>query len=199
MSSYRFSSVISLSGGKAVGSSKINQWERAGKLLASAMKMVLEGSRSVEVWADHLQIFVFGQLRKALVNYDDPAHREYVMPSDLRPEHYPVRGSGQFEVIYNYLEFDHLTTIKEIIQIVESRSDIRLPDIAETMDYHKENPQERMKAPIISLCGSIEYGLGWFRIACIDAHDDGSLRPSWHNGDYDFLAEFRFLVVCKQS
>lgn len=43
-----------------MGSSKKNSWERAGKLLASALKMVSDGSRSVGEWADHLQKFVFG-------------------------------------------------------------------------------------------------------------------------------------------
>ena len=185
-----------------MGSSKINQWERAGKLLASAMKLVLDGSRSVEAWADHLQVFVFSQFLKVLVNYDDPAYRridrdQYAfVDGSLRPEHFPVRGKGQTEVTYKYLEYDHEASNEEVLQDIARRCDVRLPDFAETMAFHKANPEERVKAPVISLCGSIESRGGERSVAFIDA-DDRGVDLGWGWLYKGWIQRCRFLVVCK--
>lgn len=185
-----------------MGSSKINQWERAGKLLASALKLVMEGSRSVEAWADHLHAFVFNKFLKARVNYDNPAHRridrdQYVYVNDsLRPKHFSVQGKGQCDVIYDYLEYDHEPTTEEVLADIERRSDIRLPDFAETMDFHNANPRERMKAPVISLCGSVEDEDGERFVAYVRALGNG-LHLSWHLLSNRWVQRCRFLVVCK--
>lgn len=187
-----------------MGSSK-NPYERLMKLMSSALKLVAEGSRSAESLADHLQIFVFGQFRKALVNYYDPAHHridcdQYAfVAEDLCPEHFPVRGKGQREVIYDYLEFDHEPTTQEVFSAIEARSDIRVPDFAETRDYHETYPQERMVAPVISLCGTIET---WDRkrsVACVEAYDnkDKGLRLNRYWLGFRWLPCTRFLVVRK--
>lgn len=184
-----------------MGSSK-NPYERLMKLMSSALKLVAEGSRSAESLADYLQIFVFGQFRKVLVNYDDPIYGridrdQYAFVADgLRPEHFPVRGKGQQEVIYDYLEFDHEPTTEEVMRAVESRGNVRLPDFAETMAYHKANPEERMKAPVISLCGAIEDRVDKRYVAYVLANEDGvSLYWRWFRNRW--LQHCRFLVVCK--
>ena len=207
MSSCRSLAFVSFLGGLAVGSSKVNQWERAGKLLASALKLVLDGSRDIETWADHLHVFVFGQIikmRNVMVNYDDPAHRridrdQYVCLADsLRPEHFPVRGKGQYEMVTcEYLECDHELTTKEVLAIIEGRSDIRLPDFAETRHYLWTYPQERMVAPIISLCGVFEVRGGEHDVSFLCA-DEGGLNLGWSwFGDRWDQRHCRFLVVRK--
>ncbi|MBU1952530.1 hypothetical protein KJ733_06480 [Patescibacteria group bacterium] len=184
-----------------MGSSK-NPYERLMKLMSSALKLVAEGSRSAESLADHLQIFVFGQFRKVLVKYDDPIYSridrdQYVFVADgLRPEHFPVRGKGQTEVTHQYLKYDHEPTTEEVLSTVEGRSDIRLPDFAETMAYHKANPEERMKAPVISLCGTVESGDGERGVAYVLASGLG-LNLDWDWVSLRWDQRCRFLVVCK--
>lgn len=186
-----------------MGSSKINQWERATKLQASALSLVMNGSRSVEAWADHLQSFVFSQLRKALVKYDDPAHHridrdQYASVNDvLRSEHFPVRGKGQIEVVYDYLQFDYEISAEDVISIVKGRSDIRFPDKAETDEYHKTYPQERMIDPVISFCGALMKRDGKFdTIALVHADGDGiQLGRVWLYCGW--RPDCRFLVVRK--
>lgn len=184
-----------------MGSSK-NPYERLMKLMSSALKLVTEGSRSAESLADHLQVFVFGQFRKVTVNYHDPAYRridrdQYAfVNAGLRPEHFPVRSNGQVEVIYDYLEYDHEPSIEEVLNDIERRGNIRVPDFAETLAYHKANPEERMKAPVISLCGSIERRLGPRAVACVSASGFG-IRLFWRWLHFRCGQSCRFLVVCK--
>jgi len=142
------------------------------------------------------------RLLKAWVNYDDPSHRridrdQYVFVNDsLRPEHFPVRGKGQAEVIYKYLDYDHEPSAEEVLQDVERRGDVRLPDFAETRDYHKANPEERKEAPVISLCGAIKTRDDKRRVAYVYAGERGLfLYWSWINPRWD--RRCRFLVVCK--
>lgn len=184
-----------------MGSSK-NPYERLMKLMSSALKLVAEGSRSAESLADHLQVFVFGQFRKAMVNYDDPAYRridrdQYAFVNDsLRPEHFPVRSKGQREVIYDYLEYDHEPSTEEVLNDIERRGNIRVPDFAETLAYHKANSEERMKAPVISLCGSIVNRGGERNVAYVNASVIG-VNLHWHWLSLRWDQNCRFLVVCK--
>lgn len=244
----RLSSVVLFSGGKAVGSSKAGLNERAFKLLMSALKMVVEGPRSLrnwvehlnaylygesryltsnandddwryandlladcmkmasvcqsntQAWVDHLQTFVFGQLRKALVNYDDTAYRRLgrgqhiYVAGGLLPKHFPVRSSGQAEVIYDYLEFNHEPTTEEVVRTVEGRNDIRFPDFAETMTYHETYPQERQEDPVVSFCGANECMDGGRSVPDVHADEDGLyLRWGWLTSSW--LQRCRFLVV----
>ena len=138
----------------------------------------------------------------APVNYDDPAHRridrdEYVYHDDsLTPEHFPIRHTGQADVEYDYITFDHDPTTQEVLDEVERRGDVELPDFANTRDFHKANPDERKKAPVISLCGSITDDGGYRGVAYVGASARGlSLYWSWI--DYRWGQSCRFLVVRK--
>jgi hypothetical protein len=144
-----------------------------------------------------------GSTKISRVNYDDPAHRridrdQFVfVDGSLRPEHFLVMGSGQANVIYDYLVYEHEPTIVEILQTIKSRIYIRLPDFAETMDYHKNNPQERQKAPVISFCGAIEDRLHAGRYFAYVGSSRRGLYMNWCERYRRWDQRCRFLVVSK--
>lgn len=179
-----------------------DDWRIADSLLADCIRMAHLCQENLQAWVNHLQAFIFDRCLKALVNYDDPAHRSidpkqyaYVDPS-LSPEHFPVRGKGQAEVIFKYLEFDHEATTEEVLHTIAGRSDVRRPDKAETDSYLKANPQEPQEAPVISLCGAIEGRGCERRVACAYAGLDGVSLP-WYWLSFRWGQRCRFLVVCK--
>ncbi len=138
----------------------------------------------------------------APVNYDDPAHRRidrekyYNVADSLRSEHFPIRHSGQANVTYEYVTFDHDPTTQEVLDEVERRGDVELPDFANTRDFHNANPDERKKAPVISLCGAIVSRDGRRGVACVLADAGGLGRGwSWVGGRWSRCC--RFLVVRK--
>ncbi len=137
----------------------------------------------------------------ALVNYDDPAHRRidrdqhYVyVDNSLIPEHFPIRHTGQADVTFDYITFDHEPTTQEVLDEIERRGDIEFPDFAATRDFHKANPDERKKAPIISLCGSIMDQDGHRNVAYVNANENG-LNLNWNRIDNRWNQDCRFLVV----
>lgn len=138
----------------------------------------------------------------APVNYDDPAYRRidrdeyYYADNELRPEHFPIRHQGQVNVTFEYITFDHEPTTQEVLDEVERRGDVELPDFANTRDFHKANPDERKKAPVISLCGSVVVLRGGRGVAYVDAIE-GGLGLGWVRVDSRWLQRCRFLVVRK--
>lgn len=138
----------------------------------------------------------------APVNYDDPAHRRidrdqyYYVDNGLTPEHFPIRHTGQADVTFDYITFDHEPTTQEVLDEVERRGDVELPDFAATRDFHKANPDERKKAPVISLCGSFVDRSGSRYVACVRA-DEYGLNLGWYWIGHRWNRHGRFLVVRK--
>lgn len=135
------------------------------------------------------------------INYDDPRWRSlkgdyYFSNTDLRPEHFPISRKGVGEVVMEYVVFDHEPTTQEALDCINGRSDLRLPDRAETEKFLDQNDQERKKFPIIGLCGSVVERSGDRSVACVFAGGDGRyLVFDWLGGHWD--QHCRFLAVRK--
>lgn len=185
-----------------------NSWERATKLLGSALKMVVEGSRTVDTWADHLQIFVFGRVWELQFDKSAPALQPFnrdefrYVESGLKSEHYPVRGHGiqsrRFKLVNLWEVFPegHNPTTQELLDLANKGMD-ETPDFVDTKAFHQANPNEATdEHPIISLCGSV-VGQGVSRrVACFDARSVG-WRLYWRRLGGEWSRYCRLLVACK--
>ena len=104
----------------------------------------------------------------ARVNYGDPGHHKLEKDIYSSVEErltkkvefdwcFPVKGSGEVDVIYEYIEFEHAPTTLEVLKEIKRRRNVRFPDFAETCEFHAQNPNERKVNPIISICGPVSH------------------------------------------
>lgn len=138
----------------------------------------------------------------AHVNYDDPGHHAfnrdeyYYVEGGLSSADFPVRGQGEADVMYEYITFNHDPTTQEVLDEIEQRGNLRVPDFAETRDFHAQNPQERKKGWIVSLGGVVADREGCPGVASVGADGDGlGLDWRWLGGRW--TRSSRFLAVRK--
>lgn len=135
------------------------------------------------------------------VNYDDPRRRQidktkyYYVDPNLTPDHFPIERTGSAEVTYGYVEFDHEPTTQEVLDAIENDPrGLRRPDRAEAEDFLEAHPEERMKAPVISLCGKIVEQQGYRFMADVSA-DSLGVGLYWVFLHYEWNQRCRFLAV----
>lgn len=143
-----------------------------------------------------------GWLRGALtapVNYDDPEHHrieraQYVnVDSGLGEADFPITRTGRDDVTFVIIECN---SWQEYFDKVKAAGNLCAPDIAETRDFHKVHPEERMKGWLGAPCGSVSQRLGEQRVAYLYAHA-GGLALGWDWLDVRWPLPRRCLVVCK--
>lgn len=141
-----------------------------------------------------------GDVYELQVNYDDPGHHtlnpdEYsYVEGGLTEKDFPVRGTGEVDVMYEYVTFDQDPTTQEVLDEIERRGNLRVPDFAETRDFHAQNPGERKGGWIVSLCGVVTRRKGGPSVASVHADAHG-LDLGWGRLDNRWLRSFRFLAV----
>jgi len=188
-----------------VGSSK-NQWERSGKLLASALDLVVQNNRTPQEWADHLQLFIFGRLYHVTVDKSDPRQRSFnrsefieVSPG-LQREDYPVCSVGvqsrRFKLVRLGAVFpDRCPTTQELVDLPKGLEE--MPDYADTKAFHLANPSEATTDhPIISLCGTIS-GFGGDKCIALFAADSKGWSLGYSPMNCQWLRHCRLLVAYK--
>jgi len=103
---------------------------------------------------------------RARVNYDNPEHHHFDHRLYSSVEEglgrnfkfdFQVRGVGKADIAYEYVDFNHTPTLEEVILQIKRRNNLRLPDFAETRDFHSQNPNEQKMEPIVSVCGGINH------------------------------------------
>jgi len=140
-----------------VGSSNSKSFERAFKLISSALKLVTDGSRTPEQLADHLQKFVFeGRNRVLSVDYDSIDYNErlaqYNRSGNPKADSFPIVGKGKSRVEFDYIEFDYGPFTHEIVKDISARQDVRWPDFAEAATFFSENSQELKEKTVVAFC-----------------------------------------------
>lgn len=197
-----------------MGSSQ-NQWERGGKLLASALDLVAQNARTPEEWADHLQRFVFDprqadargmRIYTCQIDKGDPALQPFnrdefcCVESGLEPKHYPLKGNGiverRFRVIDLWERFPegHDPTTQELLDLVKAQGED--PDYADTKGFLRDNPSVATNEhPLISLCGSVVHRDGGRYVADFYAYS-GKRRLCWDRLGAQWSRYCRLLVAC---
>jgi len=178
-----------------VGSSK-NSWERAGKLLASALKMVQEGSRSLDEWIELLQLFVFKPRFVCEVNSDDPRWQSIEGSNQTKSrnpttiEDFPIKGKGKKKVIFELVPVSTEITPREVLKIFKRRH-LSCPDRAQAETFVREYPEEHKEESVIALCGSVRDDF----IALLDADPFGKVNLMRWWLDVKLPGENKFLAV----
>lgn len=136
----------------------------------------------------------------ARVTYGNPDHHRLkrdqyrYIEGGLSSADFPVRGTEEADVTYEYVTFDHEPTTQEVLDEIGRRGNLRVPDFAETRDFHAQNPGEREKGWIMSLCGVVTRRGGDPGVALVDAYVHG-LDLDWGWLDTRWRQARRFLAV----
>ncbi|MFH0829141.1 MAG: hypothetical protein V1907_03090 [Candidatus Kerfeldbacteria bacterium] len=175
-----------------------NQWERALKLVGSAIELVTSGARTPTELADHLQGFVFGQFIFE-VDFDDPEwdridRNACAFVGAITASDYPRKYRGKKRVTVRLQKFDHDAYDRELIDLTKRQREA-LPDRAISETFGRKFPGEQQKSPVIGICGDPVQRGG--RLCSPDVSlVSGGVDLDWYGLGSQWDRRCRFLVVC---
>lgn len=112
---------------------------------------------------------------------------------DITAKHFPVKGSGKMEVVFEPMHFNR--SISSDNAIAEIKQKGRRPaKIEELLAFGEKYPEEQRKFPIVGLGSVCQLWRGYRIVPYLDGCDGWrSLGLGWCGHDWD--DDYRFLAV----
>lgn len=157
-------------------------------------RCALTATKRAEVLVPHTEI------QTVRVDYDDPGHRKRVsgmcfnIDRLIRRESFPIWHAGRHDVRFRLVRNHQEVSVQDVLRAI-SRSDMRNPDVAETLAYldaYRDGIVDGRNA--YSLCGRLE-GEREIAYVAFAAHE---LVFNYIEFGVHFLPGQLFLVVCEE-